>query len=392
MVVELAQDRRDTRVKTVSANLKAHFAQQYQTTRQCVRVELKDGTILRFTDHDQDVVISGWSGRDAPLNGTYLAASGYFASDVQTTSDLAVANMELHGPLTAASQLDADVAAGLWDFAAFTIFRINWQDLTASMGPYYVRVGRLGEISTQLGTFKDELRGLAQAYTNTLCEVTSPLCRANLGDARCTVSLAPFTVTGTVTSVNADNQTFYDTSRTEPGPTTASVAITGISNANPGVVTMADGSLNLSDGQAVVLSGIVGPGVLNAVTVAHNPSGNTFQLSVDTTDTSAYPPYISGGTVTLYGGSSGYFDYGVLTWTSGNNNGLKQEVKQYLPGQITLVLPMPYAIQVGDHYSMHAGCDRVYATCRDRFSNYLNFRGEYKLPGTDKLIQVGRHQ
>jgi hypothetical protein len=377
-------------VKTISAALQAHLSQPYQTMATCVRIGLRNGTILRFTALDKNLIISGYAGRDTPLNGTYLAYAGFFPSDIQTSDSLNVANLELAGPMVSPSILDQDVAAGLWDYAAICVFQVNWQDLT--MGPLYERVGRSGEISTYtgLGSFKQEMRGLAQYYSRTLVELTSPLCLANVGDARCKVAMGPFTVSSTVTGINADNTTFYDSARNEAGPG-AGIAITGITNANPGVVTMADASLNLFNNQPVTLSTIVGMPKLNVVTIAKNPSGTTFQLTIDTTSTAVYGTYASGGLVTPYGGSSaGYFDFGLVTWLTGLNAGAPMEVKAFVPKQVTLQLPMPYLIQIGDTYTMTAGCDRRATTCRSKFSNFVNFRGFERLPGIDKMVQVGR--
>lgn len=86
--------------------------------------------------------------------------------------------------------------------------------------------------------------------------------------------------------------------------------------------------------------------------------------------------------------ASGYFDYGLITFTSGANDGLSMEVKTYTTGDVTLVLPMPYAIEVGDGFSIHAGCDRTFETCVTRFNNALNFRGEPHLPGLDRMLQT----
>ena len=35
-----------------------------------------------------------------------------------------------------------------------------------------------------------------------------------------------------------------------------------------------------------------------------------------------------------------------------------------------------------------AGCDKSLATCRDRFDNLVNFRGEPYVPGLDKMVQM----
>lgn len=375
-------------MKTVSAGLKAHLALQTQTMCTCWLATLKSGTTYRFTDHDANVVISGYTSGNAPLNGTYAAATGFTASAIATSDALNVDNTETAGILVSPAITTADLLAGLWNDASIVIFQVNWADLT--MGPLYQRVGFLGEVSTGRSTFKAELRGLMQRYTASLCELTSAACRANLGDARCKKDLTAFTHSGTLTRVNVDNTTLYDTSRAEAGPT-GGVAITGITNANPGVVTMADDSLALVDGEVVTISGVGGMLPVNTVTVAHNPAGVTFELSVDTTDTASYPAYTSGGTVTPQGAEFGYFDFGTIEFLTGLNAGLgKFEVKSYVPGQITLYLPLPYQAAIGDTYTIVAGCDKTLATCRDRFDNLPNMRAEPYIPGFDKMIQIAR--
>lgn len=85
-----------------------------------------------------------------------------------------------------------------------------------------------------------------------------------------------------------------------------------------------------------------------------------------------------------------YYNYGLLTWTSGLNNGLSMEVKDFNSGTklFTLVNPMPFTVQVGDTYDVVQGCDKRFATCRDTFSNQINFRGFYEIPGMDQILMI----
>lgn len=87
--------------------------------------------------------------------------------------------------------------------------------------------------------------------------------------------------------------------------------------------------------------------------------------------------------------SDGYFNYGKLTWTSGANSGLSIEVKNYDGAGLVfnLWLPMPYAIGVGDTYSLYPGCDKRFATCRDKFANAVNFGGFPYLPGVGNILK-----
>jgi uncharacterized phage protein (TIGR02218 family) len=41
------------------------------------------------------------------------------------------------------------------------------------------------------------------------------------------------------------------------------------------------------------------------------------------------------------------------------------------------------SLSAGDTFSITAGCDKSFSTCRDRFANILNFRGFPHIPGND---------
>jgi len=373
---------------SISAALKAHLASQYQTLCTIIRVARVDGTVLGFTDHDQDIVYDDGSG-----SVTYQAAVSYITSDSASGSAMQVDNAEYDGVLTSPSITEADLQAGLWDYAGVRVSIINWADLT--MGGLRVPGWKLGEITSKRGQFVAEIRGIMQAYSTTLGELTQPGCRANLGDARCKVVLIggspSFTVTGTLTGVDAgsDQVVMRDTARTEPGPA-GGVLITAISKSNPGHVTLASGA-TFRTGEPITISGCVAGdfATLNANTVIRNLSGNVFDLAIDTSAFSGSYTANS-GTVTPLGGASGYFDFGIMTMTSGLSNGFRSDVLSYVPGQWTLQLPFPYTVAIGDTYSMVAGCDKSISTCINRFGNAVNFRGEPYLPGIDKIIQVGK--
>jgi uncharacterized phage protein (TIGR02218 family) len=83
-----------------------------------------------------------------------------------------------------------------------------------------------------------------------------------------------------------------------------------------------------------------------------------------------------------------WFGDGILTWTTGLNAGYRQKVKTYTDdGEITLMLPMLFEVQVGDTYEMIAGCrKRLLEDCKAKFDNVLNFQGEPHLMGVDALV------
>jgi uncharacterized phage protein (TIGR02218 family) len=83
----------------------------------------------------------------------------------------------------------------------------------------------------------------------------------------------------------------------------------------------------------------------------------------------------------------GYYDGGVMTFTSGANQGLRMEIKSLDAGTVELFLPMPWPIEPGDQVSFYPGCDKRIETCHGRFANVVNFRGEAFVPGQDRLMK-----
>ena len=49
----------------------------------------------------------------------------------------------------------------------------------------------------------------------------------------------------------------------------------------------------------------------------------------------------------------------------------------------------PLALDAGTRVQLWQGCDKRFATCRSRFANAANFRGEPHVPGGDMLTRVG---
>lgn len=82
-----------------------------------------------------------------------------------------------------------------------------------------------------------------------------------------------------------------------------------------------------------------------------------------------------------------WFAHGLLMWVTGENAGIKAHIKsQAANGAVSLWLPAGAAIQIGDAFTATAGCDKRHATCQQKFSNAINFRGFPFMPGNDFAI------
>jgi len=89
---------------------------------------------------------------------------------------------------------------------------------------------------------------------------------------------------------------------------------------------------------------------------------------------------------------AGWFTRGFLTWDTGGNAGQKMEVKRHTKADGTVTIGVwqtpAVAVAAGDTFTIRAGCDKQFTTCRDKFSNVANFRGFPHIPGNDFVVQV----
>lgn len=86
-----------------------------------------------------------------------------------------------------------------------------------------------------------------------------------------------------------------------------------------------------------------------------------------------------------------WFGAGTISFTSGNNAGLKPlEIKSYAAdGTITTFEPFYYAPAVSDTFVLIPGCRKRLEDCRDKWNNVVNFFGFTNMPTQSIYQQVG---
>ncbi len=359
-------------MRSISSALANHLAGDVLTVATLWKIVRTDGQTFGFTDHDQDITVSGL---------TYKSTGGYTSSAIVWSNDLSTSNQEVTAIFDSVSITPADVMAGLWDYAAVTLYLVNYANV--GMGTLPLTTGVLGQVTLKRGKFVAELRGLAQLLSQEIGSLYSATCRAQLGDAKCKVALGPLTVSGAVTGLS-NPRTFFDTSLTQVGPNlpyTAPPATIPSSGPYQLTATAPQGGSWVADlGATYSQTGA-------ALTLVTSGSPGKGQYSV-AAGVYSFSVLDAGAQITLkFTYAQGYFSYGLLTWLTGANAGYKMDVRTSSVGSITLALPMPNPIAVGDTYSVVAGCDKTAATCKGRFNNFINFRGEPFIPGTDAILR-----
>lgn len=225
-----------------------------------------------FTSHHQPVTIN---------QITCTPKSGIFCGHINNDHTLENHQAQIEAILDDAGLVEADILSGLYDHAEVEIYYHNTK----------IRHTHIGKITLNNGKFTAELEGLEHKLERHIGEFYSPLCRAELGDSQCSLTIT--SVTGTVATTDG-SRTLTDPKRTE---------------------------------------------------------------------------------------APGYFAYGILTFTSGENVHHQFEIKYYHPSTLELTLATPHPIKIGDTYTLTPGCDKRFETCTTRYNNAVNFRGEPHIPG-----------
>ena len=102
--------------------------------------------------------------------------------------------------------------------------------------------------------------------------------------------------------------------------------------------------------------------------LAAGGSGVELQLQVAPTDAAN----LVGGRVRMLDGAMAGLDFGIV------------DVSGTL---VQLDLLLPAAVAPGTRARLIEGCDKRFATCRDRFANAEAFDGEPHVPGADALVR-----
>lgn len=216
-------------MKVIPVALQTHYELPTTTLADCIHVTRSDGVELFATTFNKPLTI----------DGDVYQALGYIRADLSHADSMDVTTTEITSLLDAAVITEDDVRAGRWDRAAYEVFRVNWADLT--MGREQLASGNLGTFSTGRLRFVAELLGLTQNVQNSIGNLNSPQCLHELGDNNagagrgngCTVDLTPFTVTGTIDSMDSDYYGIHDSARAE-----ADAYFSG------GVMTITSGTMN----------------------------------------------------------------------------------------------------------------------------------------------------
>lgn len=342
---------------TISSKRSTYLASDQYTDCRCVRIELTNGTIKRYTTHHEDLEIGGV---------TYYSTSGYNTTALSVTATASVDNLEVSGIYDSGGISRSDLLAGLYDGSSLFIFDTDYTDPVEDEHPK--RRGFKGEVTLRDDDFTIEFRSLTSALQQTVGRTFTKLDEFDIieGGVRVnpdewqaatayTLRESGDATTGSVVKPTTQNGFHYKCSvagtsgGTEPTwPTTAGATVT-------------DGTCEWTAYVALQLSGTV-----TSVTDNANFADSSLTQEDD------------------------WWGAGKITWLTGNNAGYEMEVKySQSSGDIELFLPMVESIQVGDTFNIIAGYRRTKTESQTKLDNYYNFGGFADIPGQGNVGKFG---
>lgn len=379
----------------------------------------KDGVKFGFTSHDQGFM----------LGGVYYSPTNSFSGSASVSrNNLSVDNMTVLA-LVGDQITDADLRGGVYENAKVELF---WCcPAHPEWGRLDIRGGSLGEIKIKGLQYEAELRSASQKLQQPFGRIYTTECDTTLGSSRCGVRMTaedwkPSTayaarlegegVVGSIVKPPVYNGLWYECVAGASGVSTN----TKPENLPTGFAAIiARLAENKGSAFAALFAGMFGDkkGSLGLGGIVNDP---TLTISYGNSGTvePAWPTAIGGtvadgqltwraiqaremlGTVTsvynrarfevanLAQIADRYFQYGLLTWTSGENEGFQMEVRQHRNGVVAhfdLLEAMPFAVNKGDTFTVTPGCPGTRPACK-AWNNIYNFQGFPDMPTEDKAL------
>ena len=345
--------------KSLGAGLLATYQSEVITVCGCFKVVRTDGAQFFFTELPQDVVYNG---------DTYIASSGFYKTAISQSSGLNTNNLDLKGLLSADEITREDLLGGLFNGAYIEYFEIDYEN--PANGRNIIDVGYIGQVHIQEDLFITEFRSLTDLLSQNIGNKYTRYCRHILGDTNCGIVLDP--PVWTASTVLAVGDWISPTAHNGYIYKVTTAGTTNDTEGEPTWNTTVGGTTTETDG------------VVYETVLAHTYPGTVTSI------TDARRNFTDSGLAQ----ADQFFQYGVVTFLTGNNAGFAFPVKYFGTGQIILIHETPFDITVTDTFKISAGCNHILkmpdgtytGDCKTKFNNVPRYGGEPELVGDNSII------
>lgn len=175
-----------------------------RTTRfvKCWSINRKTKSVLRFTEHDRDIVLA---------DGTYSPSDGIEGSTAQSAENVEPSNTGIRGIISSNKITISDIESGEFINQEVTEFvvdaRFPWAGQTRTL------VYEIGDINWNdaLQVFQADLVDRSELLKQRVGNVSDRGCPFDVGDSDCQVNLTPFLASVTITGIVTQRRIFTAT-------------------------------------------------------------------------------------------------------------------------------------------------------------------------------------
>jgi uncharacterized phage protein (TIGR02218 family) len=173
----------------------------------CVKIQLRDGTVYGFTDHDEDLTVDIGDGA-GPL--VYSADFGIVSGDVELVAGFESSNVELTIPIRSPITR-AQLLGRRFNQAFVWVFEVDWSN--SLLEPAALMKAWVADVEVMRNAARLEIRSLQDYFNIVVGRIATPRCTATFGDAQCGVARVDDACT--VTSVLSNMEFTVDLATTQ---------------------------------------------------------------------------------------------------------------------------------------------------------------------------------
>jgi uncharacterized phage protein (TIGR02218 family) len=166
-------------MRTVPTSIASQLSEGKARLSRCVKIALRDGTELHFSDHDEDLEIDLGDGSYA---ATYTGDSGITSGDLDLSIGFDSSNIEIEFPISA-EITRAAVLGRRFNQATVWIFDVDWAAEIPT--PMALMKGWIAESTVKGYRAIFEVRSMQDKFNQVIGRILSPKCSATFGDADC---------------------------------------------------------------------------------------------------------------------------------------------------------------------------------------------------------------
>jgi len=328
-------------------------------------LELADGTIYRYTTHNQRIVWDVAGNIYSPIvmeRGEVTFTTNFEVGEVGVVLE----NIGL--------AISPNIDNGILERAVLTIKRIRWDASYASDEEFIVFKGFL-DID-----FNRKILNLSakSKFANLTIQIPKFLyeecCNYNLFDCLCTLARVNYAYAGTAT--DGSRTTVIDSNR----GSVYKVVFDGGDSSNPiergDVITGGTNGYTAKVVQITYLT--ISTGYLWYVELSNVNNFDDDEVLANNGD-----EVVVNGTPAA---DPTFYELGEMEMTSGVNSGQKRPVALDSAGTTTVLWPFVSAVVTTDNYNLYPGCDLRGITCEQKFNNEDAFRGFLYVPRIEDTL------